>query len=59
MILDDILSSIDSQTEELIIVRLLGKNGLFRRLDTTVVLATHASKPSCQIYPSFGTDILQ
>jgi hypothetical protein len=44
--LDDVLSAIDSKTERLIVERLLGKDGLFRTLGSTVVLATHASEYS-------------
>jgi ATP-binding cassette, subfamily C (CFTR/MRP), member 1 len=41
-LLDDIFSGLDAETEEHIFNKLLGKNGLFRRLGTTVILATHA-----------------
>jgi ABC-type proline/glycine betaine transport system ATPase subunit len=40
--LDDIFSGLDAETEEHIFNKLLGKNGLFRKLGTTVLLATHA-----------------
>lgn len=40
--LDDIFSGLDAETEEHIFNKLLGKNGLFRQLGTTVILATHA-----------------
>jgi ATP-binding cassette subfamily C (CFTR/MRP) protein 1 len=40
--LDDIFSGLDAETEEHIFNKLLGKNGLFRQLGTTVLLATHA-----------------
>ncbi|TVY44829.1 ABC transporter, partial [Lachnellula subtilissima] len=41
-ILDDVLSAIDAKTERLVVDRLLGKTGLFKKLGSTVVLATHA-----------------
>lgn len=44
MLLDDVLSALDSTTQSIIVERLLGPGGLFRKLGTTVVLATHASK---------------
>ncbi|RFU32078.1 hypothetical protein B7463_g4239, partial [Scytalidium lignicola] len=40
--LDDVLSAVDPRTETLIVERLLGKSGLFKKLGTTVILATHA-----------------
>ncbi|KAE8415945.1 putative multidrug resistance protein [Aspergillus pseudocaelatus] len=40
-LLDDILSALDMQTQEMIIARLLSDNGIFRQLGTTVVLTTH------------------
>ncbi|TVY88460.1 ABC transporter [Lachnellula willkommii] len=40
--LDDVLSAIDAKTERLVVDRLLGKAGLFKKLGSTVVLATHA-----------------
>jgi ATP-binding cassette subfamily C (CFTR/MRP) protein 1 len=42
VMLDDIFSGLDAETEEHIFNKLLGKNGLFRQLETTVLLATHA-----------------
>jgi ATP-binding cassette subfamily C (CFTR/MRP) protein 1 len=44
MVLDDVLSAIDAGTERLVIERLLGRTGLLRRLNSTVILATHAGK---------------
>ncbi|TVY29246.1 ABC transporter [Lachnellula hyalina] len=41
-ILDDVLSAIDAKTERLVVDRLLGNTGLFKKLGSTVVLATHA-----------------
>ncbi|KAK0757803.1 hypothetical protein N5P37_009819 [Trichoderma harzianum] len=43
LILDDVFSGIDMETEGLIFHRLWGSNGLLRRLQATVVLATHAT----------------
>jgi ATP-binding cassette subfamily C (CFTR/MRP) protein 1 len=40
--LDDVFSGLDAETEEHIFNKILGKNGLFRKLGTTVLLATHA-----------------
>ncbi|KAF8857368.1 putative multidrug resistance protein [Acephala macrosclerotiorum] len=42
IVLDDVLSAIDATTEYLIVERLFGHRGLFRKQGTTVVLATHA-----------------
>lgn len=42
MILDDVFSGLDAETEEQVFSRLLGKQGLFRQLKTTVILTTHA-----------------
>ncbi len=44
VVLDDILSAIDAATEQLVVERLLGQKGLFRKLGSTVILATHSSK---------------
>jgi ATP-binding cassette subfamily C (CFTR/MRP) protein 1 len=46
LILDDVFSGIDNNTEQIIFDRLWGSNGIFRRLRTTVVLATHAGMSS-------------
>ncbi|KAK4071607.1 uncharacterized protein Triagg1_5845 [Trichoderma aggressivum f. europaeum] len=43
LILDDVFSGIDKETEGLIFHRLWGSDGLLRRLQATVVLATHAT----------------
>ena len=42
-ILDDVFSALDARTERMVVDRLLGKNGLFSQLKTTIVLVTHAS----------------
>jgi hypothetical protein len=43
LILDDVFSGLDATSEERIFSRLLGTNGLLRRLGTTVILVTHAA----------------
>ena len=43
MILDDVFNGLDAISEDRIFSRLLGKNGLLRRLHTTVILVTHAA----------------
>ena len=46
--LDDIFSAIDCKTEASIVERLFGTSGLFKKLGSTVILVTHASKlPGC------------
>lgn len=47
VLLDDVLSALDGKTEEMIVQRLFGADGLFRKLGTTVVLVTHASRYFC------------
>jgi ABC-type multidrug transport system fused ATPase/permease subunit len=42
MIFDDILSGLDSTTEQLLFQRLFSEQGLLRKLGITTVLATHA-----------------
>jgi ATP-binding cassette subfamily C (CFTR/MRP) protein 1 len=42
VILDDVFSGLDAETEEQVFNRLLGANGLFRQMGTTVLLVTHA-----------------
>lgn len=60
-ILDDILSGLDSLTEEHVFKRVIGPEGLFRQTGTSVILATHSSKymaerrvssPALKIYSS-------
>jgi ATP-binding cassette, subfamily C (CFTR/MRP), member 1 len=41
--LDDVFSGLDNTSEERIFSRLLGSNGLLRRLGTTIILVTHAA----------------
>jgi ABC-type multidrug transport system fused ATPase/permease subunit len=42
LILDDVFSGLDNDTEELIFRRLFGRSGPLKRLNTTVILVTHA-----------------
>ena len=42
VILDDVFSGLDSETEEQVFDRLFGVAGLFRKMKTTVLLVTHA-----------------
>ncbi|KAK3332944.1 P-loop containing nucleoside triphosphate hydrolase protein [Cercophora scortea] len=44
LILDDIFSGMDAHTVDLVSQRLLGNDGLLRKLDATVILATHSHK---------------
>jgi ATP-binding cassette subfamily C (CFTR/MRP) protein 1 len=44
VLLDDVFSALDSDTENNITSRLLGQHGLFRELGTTVLLVTHSQK---------------
>lgn len=43
-ILDDVLSALDKKTEKKILESLFGSAGLFQKLNSTVVLVTHASE---------------
>ena len=42
LILDDVFSGLDNDTEELIFKRLFGRSGPVRRTKTTVIMVTHA-----------------
>lgn len=42
IILDDIFSGLDAETEDQVFSRLFGGEGLFRKMGTTVLLTTHA-----------------
>jgi ABC-type multidrug transport system fused ATPase/permease subunit len=42
LILDDVFSGIDADTEEHVFRKLLSREGLLRRTDTTIILVTHA-----------------
>jgi ATP-binding cassette subfamily C (CFTR/MRP) protein 1 len=44
MLLDDVFSALDSNTQEAVYSRLLGPHGLLRELGTTVLLVTHWQK---------------
>ncbi|PYH87605.1 P-loop containing nucleoside triphosphate hydrolase protein [Aspergillus ellipticus CBS 707.79] len=44
LVLDDVLSALDAQTETRIVDRLLGTNGLLRNIGTTVFLITHTTQ---------------
>ncbi len=44
VVLDDVLSAIDARTEQLIVERLFGAEGILKKLGSTVVLATHAGE---------------
>ena len=44
VLLDDVLSALDSRTERAVFDQLLGDSGLLRQLDTTVILITHSSE---------------
>ncbi|RYC65696.1 hypothetical protein CHU98_g529 [Xylaria longipes] len=43
-ILDDVLSGLDVVTEEAVFRGVFGSNGLFKKIGTTVILATHSVK---------------
>ncbi|TGJ88504.1 hypothetical protein E0Z10_g256 [Xylaria hypoxylon] len=43
-ILDDVLSGLDAVTEEAVFRGVFGTNGLFKKIGTTVILATHSIK---------------
>ncbi|THY82869.1 P-loop containing nucleoside triphosphate hydrolase protein, partial [Aureobasidium pullulans] len=42
MVLDDVLAGLDTRTERLVFNRVLGPQGLLRKIGSAVVLATHA-----------------
>lgn len=44
VLLDDIFSALDAKTESKVFDRLFSPRGIFRKLGTTVILATHAGK---------------
>ena len=44
LLLDDVLSALDAKTESLVAEKVLGPQGLTRKLGTTVILVTHSSK---------------
>lgn len=55
MIFDDVFSGLDVNTKRNVSNRLLGPNGLLKKLGTTVLIATHARKRS---FTSFGTILI-
>lgn len=44
VILDDVMSGLDSKTASVIVARLFGKQGHFRKAEISVVIATHSRK---------------
>jgi ABC-type nitrate/sulfonate/bicarbonate transport system ATPase subunit len=46
MLLDDVFSGMDGHTAELVSDQLLGPNGILRKSNATVILATHNSTVS-------------
>ena len=58
MLLDDVLSALDSNTERRVVERLCSPEGLFRKLGTTVVLVTHSCKSSMALF-KFESDIYE
>ncbi|KAI9691968.1 MAG: hypothetical protein M1820_009646 [Bogoriella megaspora] len=48
VIIDDVLSGLDNTTEKLVFNRLFSQNGLLRRSQATIVLATHAIRWASQ-----------
>ena len=58
LILDDVFSGLDNDTEELIFRKLFGRFGPLKRLKTTVILVTHAVHrlPSADLIVSLGAN---
>lgn len=53
-IFDDVLSALDVSTQEVVTERIFGPNGLLRRMNITVVLATSSStSPEIDRYEQF------
>lgn len=44
LVLDDVLSSLDSNTASTIVARLFGDDGLLRGTDTATIMTTNTSK---------------
>ncbi|KUI53472.1 Multidrug resistance-associated protein 1 [Cytospora mali] len=57
-IFDDVLSGLDSVTEELVFTRVFGRTGLLRKIGATVILATHSVKrlPQADLILVFNED---
>jgi ATP-binding cassette subfamily C (CFTR/MRP) protein 1 len=49
IMLDDVFSGLDADTEESIFNKVFGFTGLLREAKATVILVTHAGKSSCSI----------
>ncbi|KAJ9298207.1 hypothetical protein DTO271G3_3812 [Paecilomyces variotii] len=45
VVLDDVFSSLDTRTAHVVFENLLGKYGLFRKLGSAMILATHSAMP--------------
>ena len=43
LVIDDMLAGLDNMTEKLVFDRVFGRNGLLRKSNATVILATHAT----------------
>ena len=43
-IFDDVFSGLDNITEQLVFSRVFGRNGLLKKANTAVILATHSGK---------------
>jgi len=46
--LDDVFSGLDTSTENHVFHRLCGEKGIFRELNTTVLLVSSSGKPHCR-----------
>lgn len=44
ILLDDVMSALDNKTEKAVVDRLIGPYGLFRKLNSTVLLITHSTR---------------
>lgn len=53
------LSGLDTATEDVVFRRVLGEDGLFRSIGTTVILATHSGKCEVLLFSGkFGIFVL-
>ncbi|KAF2837197.1 P-loop containing nucleoside triphosphate hydrolase protein [Patellaria atrata CBS 101060] len=43
LVIDDVLSGLDSTTEKLVFTRIFGRNGILRKCNATIILATHST----------------
>lgn len=55
VVLDDVLSALDRPTAEAIFSRLFGPNGLLKKSNTTIILATHSGNSQ---YIPLQTDVI-